>query len=181
MRSASTPLFDVGAEVGQLTIGRRALSDVNGRTLSATPQGRPKSATTQPTKSLVPMPTPSALPPSTGIPKAQDGSGGEELSEADGLSAKKTPKMWAPKTDDADDYCHHTIRSTSLASAESSSTPQAFVGLSADDTTTIRMCGWLTKEGHVVRNWKRRWFVLRGTDVAYYRKQTDLVPIKVSR
>ena len=30
--------------------------------------------------------------------------------------------------------------------------------------------GWLYKEGHVRRNWKRRWFVLRGWSLQYFRR-----------
>lgn len=30
--------------------------------------------------------------------------------------------------------------------------------------------GWLTKKGHVRRNWKERWFVLQGTKLKYYEK-----------
>jgi len=29
--------------------------------------------------------------------------------------------------------------------------------------------GWLTKRGHTVRNWKRRWFVLKDPVLAYYK------------
>ncbi len=29
--------------------------------------------------------------------------------------------------------------------------------------------GWLTKRGHKVKNWKRRWFSLRGNSVHYYK------------
>jgi len=29
--------------------------------------------------------------------------------------------------------------------------------------------GWLTKRGHKVKNWKRRWFVLRGNTLTYYK------------
>jgi len=33
--------------------------------------------------------------------------------------------------------------------------------------------GWLTKKGNVVKNWKRRWFIMRGTVLSYYKKQKD--------
>jgi len=36
--------------------------------------------------------------------------------------------------------------------------------------------GFLTKQGAVVKNWKRRWFVLRGSVLAYYKKPTDDEP-----
>jgi hypothetical protein len=29
--------------------------------------------------------------------------------------------------------------------------------------------GWLTKRGHKIKNWKRRWFVLRGNTLNYYK------------
>lgn len=29
--------------------------------------------------------------------------------------------------------------------------------------------GWLTKRGHKVKNWKRRWFSLRGNSIHYYK------------
>ncbi len=36
--------------------------------------------------------------------------------------------------------------------------------------------GFLTKQGHKFKNWKRRWFVLRGRMLSYYRKPTDVTP-----
>lgn len=39
--------------------------------------------------------------------------------------------------------------------------------------------GFLVKQGHKVRNWKRRWFVLRGHCLVYYRKPTDVEPAGV--
>ena len=37
-------------------------------------------------------------------------------------------------------------------------------------------CGWLIKQGHSVRNWKRRWFVLRESVLEYYASPKDAVP-----
>ena len=41
--------------------------------------------------------------------------------------------------------------------------------------------GFLLKQGHRVKNWKRRWFVLRGTVLAYYRKPGDDDPAGTRR
>jgi len=32
--------------------------------------------------------------------------------------------------------------------------------------------GWLTKKGHNVKNWKRRWFVLKDTSLIYFKSPT---------
>jgi hypothetical protein len=39
----------------------------------------------------------------------------------------------------------------------------------------IEKSGWLVKQGHQVRNWKRRWFVLRET-LSYFKSPKDTVP-----
>jgi hypothetical protein len=36
--------------------------------------------------------------------------------------------------------------------------------------------GYLTKQGAVVKNWKRRWFVLQGSVMAYYKRPRDETP-----
>jgi len=38
--------------------------------------------------------------------------------------------------------------------------------------------GFLTKEGETYKNWKRRWFVLKGMQLSYFKKQADKKPIK---
>ncbi|MDC0510939.1 AGC family serine/threonine-protein kinase [bacterium] len=39
-----------------------------------------------------------------------------------------------------------------------------------------RIEGWLEKQGHLVKNWKRRWFVLEFPVLTYYRSPTDKTP-----
>eukprot|EP00049_Salpingoeca_infusionum_P016200 m.328169 g.328169 ORF g.328169 m.328169 type:complete len:266 (-) comp16031_c1_seq4:1103-1900(-) len=41
------------------------------------------------------------------------------------------------------------------------------------------VCGWLTKRGGRVKTWKKRWFVLRGLQLAYFKEQADLQPLGV--
>jgi hypothetical protein len=36
--------------------------------------------------------------------------------------------------------------------------------------------GWLTKQGHLVKNWKRRWFVLEYPLLHYYKSPEDTTP-----
>jgi hypothetical protein len=40
-------------------------------------------------------------------------------------------------------------------------------------TGTLFKDGYLTKQGHKVRNWKKRWFVLKGKYLSYYKKRED--------
>jgi len=40
----------------------------------------------------------------------------------------------------------------------------------------IEMQGYLTKQGKVVKNWKRRWFVLRNTRLYYYKSSVARKP-----
>lgn len=35
----------------------------------------------------------------------------------------------------------------------------------------VRMEGWMNKQGHFVKNWKTRWFVLDGTAITYAPKE----------
>jgi len=37
--------------------------------------------------------------------------------------------------------------------------------------------GQLKKQGHVVKNWKSRWFILKNTNLFYFKKKGDLKPI----
>mmetsp|Transcript_10010 Transcript_10010/g.15122 ORF Transcript_10010/g.15122 Transcript_10010/m.15122 type:complete len:607 (-) Transcript_10010:236-2056(-) len=41
--------------------------------------------------------------------------------------------------------------------------------------------GWLRKEGHMVRSWKERYFVLIAGDLSYYEKPIDIPPYGVKR
>ena len=36
--------------------------------------------------------------------------------------------------------------------------------------------GWLTKKGHQVKNWKRRWFVLKDATLSYYKSPKHTTP-----
>ena len=42
----------------------------------------------------------------------------------------------------------------------------------------VIMKGWLTKQGHFRKNWKRRFFVLKANSLHYYRTR-DLLEKKV--
>lgn len=45
------------------------------------------------------------------------------------------------------------------------------------DIHPIERQGWLTKRGGIVKNWKRRWFVLRGNMLYYYRNTKIKTPL----
>ncbi|KAG9395970.1 PH domain [Carpediemonas membranifera] len=38
---------------------------------------------------------------------------------------------------------------------------------------SISKKGWMTKQGHVVKNWKQRWFVLKNSMLMYYKSDAD--------
>ncbi len=46
----------------------------------------------------------------------------------------------------------------------------------APNFVTASKEGYLTKRGHVVKNWKLRWFVLAKDRLAYYARRGDAVP-----
>ena len=46
----------------------------------------------------------------------------------------------------------------------------------ADSAATDRKEGWLMKQGHLVKNWKRRWFVLEWPELKYYKNPEDASP-----
>lgn len=35
---------------------------------------------------------------------------------------------------------------------------------------SLEKAGWLTKQGHQFKTWKRRWFILKNTKLSYYKK-----------
>lgn len=41
------------------------------------------------------------------------------------------------------------------------------------------MCGWLTKQGGRHKSWRRRWFVIRGKQLLYFKEKEDLKPLGV--
>jgi hypothetical protein len=43
----------------------------------------------------------------------------------------------------------------------------------ANSNSRLEKAGYLTKQGAIVKNWKRRWFVLRDTSLNYYRSKED--------
>lgn len=43
----------------------------------------------------------------------------------------------------------------------------------------VAMSGWVVKRGHIRKNWKRRWFELRGTELTYF--DNDAQPRKALR
>lgn len=38
----------------------------------------------------------------------------------------------------------------------------------------VHMEGWLVKQGHIVKSWKRRWFILDNQFLRYYKKEDDI-------
>ena len=44
------------------------------------------------------------------------------------------------------------------------------VARAAQLASVVWRVGWMSKEGHLRRNWTRRWFVLRGATLSYYRR-----------
>lgn len=43
----------------------------------------------------------------------------------------------------------------------------------------IEKGGYLTKQGHKVKSWRRRWFVLHPDTLAYYPKPNQMKPLGV--
>jgi hypothetical protein len=45
----------------------------------------------------------------------------------------------------------------------------------------VRVEGWMAKQGHIIRNWKNRWFVLDGRRMFYFTKEGATRPKGVIR
>ncbi len=41
------------------------------------------------------------------------------------------------------------------------------------DPASVTKEGWLIKQGHVVKNWKQRWFVLANSELSYFKTKDD--------
>lgn len=41
--------------------------------------------------------------------------------------------------------------------------------LFSDNQGKLEKAGWLTKRGHKVKNWKRRWFLLKDPTLCYFK------------
>jgi hypothetical protein len=48
-----------------------------------------------------------------------------------------------------------------------------------DAEDRIIAAGWLTKKGRKVRNWKKRWFVLQGRYLRYYKSENTKISEKL--
>ncbi|ETV91990.1 hypothetical protein H310_13627 [Aphanomyces invadans] len=49
----------------------------------------------------------------------------------------------------------------------------AHANIGLDDTQLDRKSGWLYKQGHILKNWKRRFFVLDGSVLRYFSEDVD--------
>lgn len=47
--------------------------------------------------------------------------------------------------------------------------------------SSVRVEGWMAKQGHIIRNWKNRWFVLDGRKIFYFLKEGATRPKGVIR
>eukprot|EP00002_Diphylleia_rotans_P039621 TRINITY_DN9225_c0_g1_i1.p1 TRINITY_DN9225_c0_g1~~TRINITY_DN9225_c0_g1_i1.p1 ORF type:complete len:567 (-),score=107.11 TRINITY_DN9225_c0_g1_i1:167-1867(-) len=56
---------------------------------------------------------------------------------------------------------------------ESISTTDSETNYYIFDDKRVDKQGWLTKEGRIVKNWKKRWFVLQGTQLKYFEDDTE--------
>eukprot|EP01114_Cavostelium_apophysatum_P005789 TRINITY_DN1696_c0_g1_i1.p1 TRINITY_DN1696_c0_g1~~TRINITY_DN1696_c0_g1_i1.p1 ORF type:complete len:990 (-),score=230.87 TRINITY_DN1696_c0_g1_i1:114-3083(-) len=70
--------------------------------------------------------------------------------------------------------CTFAIRSNLFATWLSSSNNPEFRSLQLPQKE-----GWLTKEGHLIKNWKRRWFVLKDALLFYFKAPQDVEPIGI--
>jgi PH domain/Ankyrin repeats (3 copies) len=49
-------------------------------------------------------------------------------------------------------------------------------GSGGPQVEAMRVEGWMAKQGHIIPNWKNRWFVLEGRHIRYYGRQGDSTP-----
>jgi hypothetical protein len=54
-------------------------------------------------------------------------------------------------------------------------------GEGEEEDGPLRVEGWMAKQGHIIRNWKNRWFILDGRRVFYYAKEGAKAPKGVIR
>lgn len=82
---------------------------------------------------------------------------------------------FAPRTPQDEPVAAKTAHARSqAAAARLSGSGGGTTGGEAEDT--VVKCGWLVKQGHAVRNWKRRWCVLRPRVLEYYTSPRDALP-----
>ena len=43
--------------------------------------------------------------------------------------------------------------------------------------TLVKRGGWLIKQGFQIKNWKKRWFVIKGDRISYFKEPRNLTPI----
>lgn len=86
--------------------------------------------------------------------------------------------------DDDDDYDDESsylrLGSPSLLSASSLSSSMdslASIGsIGSISLADVAKTGWLKKEGGTIRTWKKRFFVLRGSTLMYFKSEQDRSP-----
>jgi len=88
--------------------------------------------------------------------------------------AATVPSLTTPETPDV--KVAHARSQTHAAQLEKSDSKH-----SRKQEMFVEKCGWLVKQGHNVRNWKRRWFILRQSVLEYYASPKDATPRGVIR
>jgi hypothetical protein len=58
---------------------------------------------------------------------------------------------------------------SSTAAAGGAAASAALAARRAELEATVWMSGWLVKQGHAFRNWRKRFFVLQGHELRYYK------------
>ena len=46
-----------------------------------------------------------------------------------------------------------------------------------ENDKSVYYSGWMNKKGRKVRNWKRRWFLLKGNQLSYFNKELEKTPL----